>query len=208
MSQREKLDPIKLLNNQQQCSIGNGYFIAYLSDQVLVGRWENNSPALEEKMSGWENLLQLHIFNEQEEIRFIKSQSKGWLIRYLSDQGADNHESNWYDEHLLIIGNPTNQSPARKKQERKGFVTCSEAGRSIKLPEEALGKRLWVRNYLEDVAFEDGEAEIASVQHADAENGQEINGFPPLNSLRVKDYRFVGFSNGEDAQDRQGGNPA
>jgi len=194
-------DPNSLLNIYGVSPIDDGFLIAYFSDQVLVGRWKNNHPVLPRKMIDWENLLQLHIFNEKEEIRFIKSQSRGWLMRYLNDEGD---ERDWYDEHLLIIGNPPKQGqePGNEGLE-KGFFSCSEAGRRVDLPEEARGKCLKVRNYLEDVPFKDGEGDTAPAQGANVASYQ----FPELYSLRVRDYRFVDFSNCDDARSREGGDP-
>lgn len=176
MSQKNYEFLVELLKKH---SIADGYVIAYFIDQVCIGRWEGGMPILPPPEPDWKKLQQLHLFNEKEELRLIRNYKGNWLERHLTDAECKGTQ-NWYDEDMLIIGNRPGKTVALGANDA-GFITCSEAGRSVTLPQEALGKRIRVRNYLKDRNFE--------------ERADQSDSFPSLSALQVADYRFVGFYN-------------
>ncbi len=171
-------------------NVKDGYVIAYFSDQVCIGLWKNGNPVLPAPGPDWEKLQQLHLFNEEEELRLIRNHRGDWLRRYLKDDAEGKDVQDRYDEDLLIIGNGPDKVGAFNINDAD-FITCSEAGRSVTLPREAIGKRIRVRNYLKDVDFEE-RVDILPIEESAQGVHQPVH-YPPLSALQVTDYRFMGF---------------
>jgi hypothetical protein len=153
--------------------IADGYVIAYFFNEVLVGRWKDKKAVFVHEPQ-WDHLMEIHIFNKDEELRAVfsedyagsKNAPDGWLVRYRQDKDDKNH----YDEDMMILNNG---KPSDEGTE--DFKDVTEAGRHVIMPKEAWNKKLRVRNYLTFGPVDDDKA------------------LPPLNAMRIGDYRFVDF---------------
>lgn len=155
--------------------LGNGFCIAYFQHEVLVGLWDhvNKKPRFVGNPD-WKRLLEVRVFNEDVECRFVKT-SGGYRARIADDRGKN--EDEFFDETMLIIGS---KNPEDLKN---GFVRATESGRVIILPEEEKGKAIKIRNYLSFEKIYD--------DTTDEDSNEEK--LPISEVMRVKDWRYVGF---------------
>ncbi|MEG1474201.1 MAG: CRISPR-associated protein Csx19 [Longicatena sp.] len=130
-----------MLTNLQSAIHEKAYVLAYFSDNVLVGTYENAHLSFKEEHD-LEKLMELHVFTRKKEFVAICNDYQTFYIKEVSDEQMN---CEYYDLDYYVLGSEV-------KSKENGYTTLlNKAGKDIDYPFDVKGNedvKLVVRNYL------------------------------------------------------------
>lgn len=125
----------KILEILSKNQMKDAYILAYFTDQVLVGLYENQSLLFaKDRHIDYDLLTKMHVFNQEKEVRMIIKNQE--VLNVVLDSKKD---EDVIDEDMYIIG-----EDQKAKDIDEHFVRVTQYGRVIDLP-----KKAGIQNYKE-----------------------------------------------------------